>query len=107
MATKKEKELKINVNKLYEHLESLESFNSINAEYRSTIFKGTFTGLTEFSGKYGTTSRYTFQTPSGDTWSLLSNSTILGKVIPEIPVGTKCEVFKNEKGHWRIIPYID
>lgn len=102
--TDSKKELRVNVQKLYEHLEQMGDFNSINAEYRQSTFTGNFSGSTEFSGKYGDTIRYTFQTISGDIWSLLSNSVILSKVIAEIPIGTNCEVFKNEKGHWRIIP---
>ena len=106
MPTKKDKELKINVSKLYETLEAQADFNSINEKYRSDVFIGTFLDIQEFSGKFGTTYRYTFTTDNGDKWSLLSNASILQKIIPEIPTGTKCEVYKNEKGHWRIMPYL-
>lgn len=103
----KEEELLIDVKGLYEQLERQTDFNSVNKEYRNTTFTGAFLDVTTFSGKYGETYRYTFTTDSGDNWSLLSSSQILRDVIAKIPTGTKVEVFKNEKGHWRILPYLD
>lgn len=107
MTKAQDKKLKLNVGKLYEHLEKTADFNSINEQYRSDTFTGTFVDTEEFSGKYGTTFRYSFQTDDGNNWSLLSNSVIIQKVILEIPAGTRCEVYKNEKGHWRIMPFAE
>ena len=103
----KEEELLINVKGLYEQLERQTDFNSVNKEFRNTTFNGTFVDCSEFSGKFGATFRYVFATESGDNWSLLSSSEILRKVSEKIPIGTRVEVYKNEKGHWRIIPYLE
>jgi len=103
---KKQEEFLINVKAMYDHAEAQSDFNSVNKEYRTSTFTGTFISIENFSGKYGETFRYNFETENKDKWSLLSSSKILNKVVLEIPVFTKCEVFKNEKGHWRILPHI-
>ena len=112
MPKKKTKEsqevnLRVNVQALWEQLEQQGEFQSINQMYRNTIFRGRFMDCQEFSGKYGVTNRYTFSSESGDTWSLLSSSTILAKTIEIIPTGTLVEVFKNEKGIWMILPVLE
>ena len=107
MTKKAFEEMKLNIKEMYELAETQSDFNSINKEYRTETFTGNLIEISEFSGKYGTTTRYSFQTENKDNWSLLSSSSILAKVASEIALFTKCEVYKNEKGHWRIMPYLE
>ena len=101
---KKQKEFLINVKAMYDHAESQGDFNSVNKEYRTSTFSGIFISIETFSGKYGDTFRYNFETDNKDKWFLLSSSKILNKVVLEIPLFSTVEVFKNDKGHWRIFP---
>jgi len=105
--TESVKNLRVNIKGLYDTAEAQSDFNSVNKQYRTSTFIGVFVSIEKFSGKYGETFRYNFETENQDKWSLLSSSKILNSVCLEIPIFTKVEVFKNEKGHWRILPYLE
>lgn len=104
-AEKDKKKLLINIKGLYDKYETSGDFNSINEKYRSTVFKGIYQGKEKFSGKYGETSKYLFETEDGNKWSLLSSSNTLDKITDEIPSYVTCEVYKNKKSQWEIMPY--
>ena len=104
---KAQEEQLLNIKEMYDMAEAQSDFNSVNKEYRTSTFIGNLISIENFSGKYGDTFRYNFETDNKDHWSLLSSSKILNKVVLEIALFTKVDVFKNEKGHWRIFPHTE